>query len=300
MDYSEKWGKDVDEAVQLALDDLGLKENQVMVTVIEEPAKGFLGLGSKLAKVRVEKLEGAAGDDDEEYQNSGNKKDSSSEVKAAHDFRKKSTFAGETKEASERRPREDRGNRRDNRDNRPRRDSRDSSDSGVEIPYDFDAREQLSEKPSDLVPAPDHPAGKFLEDVISHMNIEVTIEASENADCVYIEIDGPDAKTVIGKRGQTLDSLQYLTNLATNKDREVYKRAIIDVEGYRSRREKTLERLGVKLAGKVLKSGRSVKLEPMNPYERKVIHATLQSIDGISTRSEGEEPYRRVVIDRVR
>jgi spoIIIJ-associated protein len=115
---------------------------------------------------------------------------------------------------------------------------------------------------------------------------------------VYIEIDGPDSKTIIGKRGQTLDSMQYLTNLVSNKDKEQYRRVIIDVEGYRTRREKTLERLAVKLAQKTLRSGRNVRLEPMNPYERKVIHATLQKVDGVKTRSEGEEPYRRVIIEK--
>ena len=103
---------------------------------------------------------------------------------------------------------------------------------------------------------------------------------------------------VIGKRGQTLDALQYLTNLVSNKEQENYKRAIIDVEGYRSRREKTLEELAVKLAKKVLKTGHAARLEPMNPYERKVIHATLQNVDHITTKSEGDEPYRRVIIER--
>jgi spoIIIJ-associated protein len=86
----------------------------------------------------------------------------------------------------------------------------------------------------------------------------------------------------------------------TNKDREEYLRVIIDVEGYRSRREKTLEKLAVKLAQKVQQTGKSLRLEPMNPYERKVIHATLQNFSGITTRSEGDEPYRRVVIEKER
>jgi spoIIIJ-associated protein len=115
---------------------------------------------------------------------------------------------------------------------------------------------------------------------------------------VYVEIDGEDSKTIIGKRGQTLDAIQYLTNLVSNKDKEEYRRVVIDVEGYRNRREKTLEQLAAKLARKALRSGRSVRLEPMNPYERKVIHATLQKVEGLTTRSEGEEPFRRVIIEK--
>ncbi|MDR2156429.1 MAG: protein jag [Clostridiales Family XIII bacterium] len=138
----------------------------------------------------------------------------------------------------------------------------------------------------------------FLKDIIAKMRLDATVKTFINDECTFVEVSGPDSKTVIGKRGQTLDSIQYLTNLVANKDKETYQRVIIDVEGYRSRREKTLERLAVKLARKVQKSGRNVRLEPMNPYERKVIHSTLQTFDGVSTRSEGEEPYRRVIIEK--
>ena len=134
--------------------------------------------------------------------------------------------------------------------------------------------------------------------MISKMGLDVQIEGFRNDECNYIEIKGQDSRVVIGKRGQTLDALQYLTNLVSNKGTEEYRRVIIDVEGYRSRREKTLEQLAVKLAKKVLSTGRSARLEPMNPYERKVIHATLQHLDGVTTKSEGEEPYRRVIIER--
>ena len=102
---------------------------------------------------------------------------------------------------------------------------------------------------------------------------------------------------IIGRRGQTLDAIQYLTSLVVNKEHENYVKVVLDAEDYRSRREKTLEQLADKMAKKAVKSHRSLKLDPMNPYERKVIHATLQQNPRVTTRSEGQDPYRRVVIE---
>jgi spoIIIJ-associated protein len=306
MDYSEKWGKDVDEAVRLALEDLSLTEDQVMVTVLEEPVKGFLGLGQKLAKVRVERLK--IEDEGDEPQPDGNKEN----IKVAHDLRKKNKpqqgggTEGGGRSRSDSHTRRESGEGRPGReqkpygDSRPQRNRKPAEDYEAFADFDFSDRPSLSEKPADLAPAADNDATRFLREIIENMNLDVSIATFQNAECTFLEVDGPDSKTVIGKRGQTLDSIQYLTNLVANKDREEYQRVIIDVEGYRSRREKTLERLAVKLARKVQSSGRSVKLEPMNPYERKVIHSTLQPLEGITTRSEGEEPYRRVVIEKVR
>jgi len=319
MEYSEKWGKDVDDAVKLALEDLGLTEDQVMVTVLEEPAKGFLGLGSKLAKVRVEKI-ADSGNDRARDRTSGNEKKTPS---VTRDLRKKKKQGGDSGGSSGRggsggrdRPGgRDRSSDRDRSGGGRREGGRDRSggrrDSGGgrkkesydkdyagEIEFEFSDKPQFSEKPADLVLVESNEASEFLKNIVANMGLDVNITTSENAECVYVEIDGPDSKIIIGKRGQTLDSMQYLTNLVSNKNKEQYRRVIIDVEGYRTRREKTLERLAVKLAQKTLRSGRNVRLEPMNPYERKVIHATLQKIDGVKTRSEGEEPYRRVIIEK--
>ena len=284
MDYSEKWGKDVDEAVRLALEDLGLTEDQVMVTVLEEPTKGFLGLGGKLAKVRVEKIQ--VEDEVEDDIPSGN----TIEKKKANRDLRKSKKPQQGNKSSDRPDRGDRGNRRE----KPRTRDEDISD------FDFSNKPSLSERPENLNEIDDNNASVFLKDIIKTMNLTVEVKTFVNDDCTFIEISGEDAKVVIGKRGQTLDSIQYLTNIVTNKDKENYQRVVIDVEGYRSRREKTLERLAAKLAKKVQRDGRNVKLEPMNPYERKVIHSTLQGVEGITTRSEGEEPYRRVIIEKVK
>ena len=297
MDYSEKWGRDVDEAVRLALEDLQLKEDQVMVTVLEEPTKGFLGLGQKLAKVRVEKI-----NIDEEKEAKEIERENR---RVTRDLRKKKkpgqngAKGGQQNRGSERGDkfeRVDRGSGR--RNSRPNR----SDDFDFEdVPeFDFSDKPSLSERPADLKEVENNEASDFLNSMIGSMKLTVDVAVFESEECVFIEVSGEDSKTVIGKRGQTLDSMQYLTNLVANKNREEYRRVIIDVEGYRSRREKTLEKLAAKLAHKALKTGRSVRLEPMNPYERKVIHSTLQKVEGIETRSEGEEPYRRVIIERVK
>lgn len=141
-------------------------------------------------------------------------------------------------------------------------------------------------------------AKKFLSDVLSSMNVEAEINIEENKDTVKINLTGSKMGSIIGYRGETLDSLQYLTSLVVNKAKEdKYKRVILDTENYRQKREETLKRLANKIAYKVRKSGKALKLEPMNPYERRVIHSELQNNNFVKTCSEGEEPYRRVVVE---
>ncbi|MDR1572927.1 MAG: protein jag [Clostridiales Family XIII bacterium] len=372
LDYSEKWGKDVEEATRLALVDLKISEGEANVTVLEQPTKGFLGIGAKLAKVRVEKRDPEDADsaappaaapaaDGEKTAPSGTADEEKLSIGKVRDLRKPkgegaaagSGSAGRTsgggsgsrrdrperragsdgrtgrrerERGGERRERHDRGEEKENktenksenrsywlssgRSDRPPRparvnrpeaggfESKDKTD-GAPFAEKEGERFSLNERPADLRPVSDgNAAESFFREVAEKMGLDINIRAFENDECVFIEVDGKDSRTVIGKRGQTLDAIQYLTNLVMNKTQDKYIRVIVDVEGYRSRREKTLEQLAVKLAHKVEKTGRNVKLEPMNPYERKVIHATLQSNGRISTRSEGEEPYRRVIIER--
>lgn len=139
---------------------------------------------------------------------------------------------------------------------------------------------------------------KFLSEVLEKMNVKAEINIEESNDVVKINLTGPKMGTIIGYRGETLDSLQYLTSLVVNKAKEdKYKRLVLDTENYRQKREETLKRLANKIAYKVRKSGRSLKLEPMNPYERRVIHSELQNNNFVRTFREGEEPYRRVVVE---
>ncbi|SHK57635.1 spoIIIJ-associated protein [Clostridium cavendishii DSM 21758] len=141
-------------------------------------------------------------------------------------------------------------------------------------------------------------AKKFLTDVLAKMDISAEIDIKETDDVISINLTGSKMGLIIGYRGETLDSLQYLTSLVVNKYHDIpYKRVVLDTENYRNKREETLRRLADKTAYKVKKTGKLFKLEPMNPYERRIIHSALQGDDTINTYSEGEEPYRRIVVD---
>ena len=141
-------------------------------------------------------------------------------------------------------------------------------------------------------------AKDFLNEVFSAMNMVVVIEVKYNEDNrnMNIELSGDEMGVLIGKRGQTLDSLQYLVSLVVNKDSEEYIRVKVDTEDYRERRKETLENLAKNIAYKVKRTKRPVSLEPMNPYERRIIHSALQNDRFVTTHSEGEEPFRRVVV----
>jgi len=200
-----KTAKTVDEAVNLALEELNVEKEDVTIEVLEEPSKGLFGLiGTKEAKVRVT----------------------------------------------------------------PTNDP-------VEIAHDF------------------------LELIFSKMDIKGKIRAEKNGRDLLVNIEdisSSDMGILIGKRGGTLDSLQYILSLVINKNREKYVRVLLDTENYRQKREETLIRLAKKMASKVKSMKKTVRLEPMNPYERRIIHSALQNDSSIVTYSEGEEPYRRVVI----
>ena len=259
MDFSEKWGRDVEEAVNLALADLNLEIDQVEVIILEEPSKGFFGIGSKLAKVRVEK------------------KKESKETEKTREIEK-------TREKEEV---EKKGRKQEKKgESFQKRESKTKQRTNIRV------------KPENLHEVTESPALDFLKEITKRMDLELSIKAMANEECLYFDICGKDSGTIIGKRGQTLDSVQYLTSLVANKNTDKYMRVIVDAENYRQKREKTLEQLADRLGDKVCKTGRSVRLEPMNPYERKVIHSTLQRNASVTTRSEGEEPYRRVIIEK--
>ncbi|MGI6751711.1 MAG: RNA-binding cell elongation regulator Jag/EloR [Anaerovoracaceae bacterium] len=278
MDFSEKWGVNVEEAVRLALIDLNTTEDNVKITVLEEPTKGFLGIGAKLAKVRVERIKIEVKDEEKPEL-----KPEAIETEATKAIKQVET----KKEQEIQSPGGDKKVKKNNgrlRDEGTRR-------------RDKEIRVRFADRPEGLVEIYETPALEFLRTLTAKMNLELSIKAFANEDSLYLDILGKDSGTIIGKRGQTLDSIQYLTSLVVNKGNEKYIKVIVDAENYRAKREKTLEQLANRLADKVKRSGRSIRLEPMNPYERKVIHATLQKHGGVVTRSEGEEPYRRVIIE---
>lgn len=137
---------------------------------------------------------------------------------------------------------------------------------------------------------------EFLSNILEKMNLEANVQAKLVDKTLNVTLSGNDLGVLIGKRGQTLDSLQYLLSLVVNKDRHDYLRVVLDTENYREKRKETLERLAHKLAIKAKKLRKDIVLEPMNPYERRIIHSALQNNPSVSTRSEGEEPYRKVII----
>ncbi|MFB0957757.1 protein jag [Clostridiaceae bacterium HFYG-1003] len=142
-------------------------------------------------------------------------------------------------------------------------------------------------------------AKHFIRSILDKMGLMAEIRVREEEGNIRVNLAGPKMGLIIGYRGETLDALQYLTNLAINKERsrEEYTRVIIDTEGYREKREETLKHLAEKTAWKVTKYGKSIKLDPMNPYERRIIHSRLQDYPNVKTHSEGEEPYRKVVVE---
>ena len=273
MDSSVKCAKDVDSAVKLALEDLQLGIDEVDVTVLEEPSRGFFGIGQKLALVKVEKKKEAKEPPKETKKTEVKKEKKPEKPQAALEEKPKAAKAETPKRKKERAPR------------RAEREMQDLDPVIEKIPED------------ELIDVQDHAALKFLEEVTKEMGLDLDIKAKAGKETLYIDIQGKDSGTVIGKRGQTLDAIQYLTSLVVNKEQSGYTRVVIDAENYRAKREKTLELLAIRLAKKVGKTKRSIKLEPMNPYERKVIHATLQNHPYVTTRSEGQDPYRRVIIE---
>ena len=139
----------------------------------------------------------------------------------------------------------------------------------------------------------------FIRTVLDRMGLMAEIRVREEDENIKVNLAGPKMGLIIGYRGETLDALQYLSSLAVNKERshDDYKLVIIDTEGYREKREETLRNLAEKTAWKVSKYGKSIKLDPMNPYERRIIHSRLQDYPNVKTHSEGDEPFRKVVIE---
>ncbi len=282
MDYIEKWGVSIDEAVDLALKELKLTRDEVEVTVLEEPSRGFFGIGSKLAKVSVKPK---AADKEEKVEKIEEKKPAKPGPIGKEEVLPDELVTEEDRKG--RKSPERKGRERDrDRKRKPKKEKRET----VNIALDGMDKESMT-----IVE--EHEALTFLKEITEKMGLSLDFVCRTGENMVYIEMSGDDSRTVIGKRGQTLDAVQYLTSLVVNKENKDYIKVVVDAENYRAKRQRTLEQLADRLASKVVKNGKHVKLEPMNPYERKVIHATLQSHPKVVTRSEGEEPYRRVIIE---
>lgn len=292
MKVIEMTGKNVDEAVQAALKELNAVREQVDVEILETSGKKYFGFfGDKPAKVRVSVVRGVVAQE----VNHGKlaKTSLTTENLPQEKIAPKPPKNNEDNIERSEKPRE----RRDVRERRDRKDR--TPDNRI----DRGSRVERAEKPTEsvaerVVNEQSVAAAKlFLENVFLSMGLSVTMEKRIVDGAVTFNLHGDDLGILIGKHGQTLDSLQYLTNLVANKAAQERTRFIIDIENYRQRRVETLMVLAKKLASQVKRTREKVVLEPMTPHERKIIHMALQDDRRVTTNSEGEEPHRYVVIE---
>lgn len=268
MDYIEVKAKTIDDAITDALVQLGVTSDQLDYEVIDKGSAGFFGINRKDAIIRARKKVVVPEKPAEKKEPVFEKKEPAYEKKKDLTFEKQKPV------------------KRD-KDSAPRREqttAEQKSPARPEVTLDFTVLEKE--------------VRDFLTKVFAAMELEVEIIVNSDADSKVIDVEfkGPEMGMLIGKRGQTLDSLQYLTNLAVNKKSDSYVKVKLDTEDYRKRRKETLENLARNIAYKVKRTKRPVSLEPMNPFERRVIHSALQNDRYVSTHSEGEEPYRHVVV----
>lgn len=290
----EATGRSIDEAIFSGLQQLEVSIDGVEIEILQQESKGILGLGARPAKVRLterEPEEVSVPEYLKEQPRERRERTDRREGRNDRHDRPRSNERPPRREEQEARPRAnagrpDRPERREEQDTRPRRNAE---------------RPQAPQRPAiaySLEEAQDNQAAQFLTGLIGHMGVEGRVLANVSGEEVRLCVDTPNMGVLIGHRGETLDAIQYLTSLCVNRNRkeEGYTRITLDTEGYREKREETLTRLARKIASQVKASGRPRVLEPMNPYERRVLHATLQSNPYVVTHSEGEEPNRRVVI----
>lgn len=268
MEYITVSAKTVDDAITEALIQLGVTSDKLDYEVIEKGSAGFLGIGMKQAVIKARKKE----EPKEEPVAEEVKEEPKKEIVKEHKESKKEHKKEFKKEKAE-----------------------EIKEEKAEV------KEPEQKKESELAKVNDETVAacvKFVSDVLNAMGMKdakVTSKIDEEG-ALGIDVEGSNMGILIGKRGQTLDSLQYLTNRVANKMQEGYVRVKLDTEDYRRRRKETLENLAKNIASKVKRTRRAVSLEPMNPYERRIIHSALQGDKFVSTKSEGEEPFRHVVV----
>lgn len=280
--------KTVNDAITEASIQLGVTSDQMEYDVIEKGSAGFFGIGSKQAVIRA-RLKKAEEPKAEEVVE---KKPEEKKFENKKNFEKKE-FKKEHKEHKE---------HKEYKEHKEHKEYKEHKEVKKQPQKKEAVAEALEEKKEIEIAVVTEETMKiceeFLIDVLKAMGMEgVEILSKVDEDgALSIEMKGDNMGILIGKRGQTLDSLQYLTNRVANKSQDGYVRVKLDTEDYRRRRKQTLENLAKNIAYKVKRTRKPVSLEPMNPYERRIIHSALQGDDRVSTHSEGEEPYRRVVV----
>lgn len=282
----EMTGKTAIEATQEACKKMGLSLTEVEYKILDEGSKGFLGIGARPAKVKVWQI----GYDEEAEKAKEEAAKKAAEEKAAKERAAKEK--AETERLAKEKAAKEAAEKKAKAEAKPEPVKADEAVSAVDEPKV--ERPQITEQDKEKIIAN---AKKFLSDIFATMNLQVEIDAKflDNKQLV-INMEGPEMGVVIGKRGQTLDSLQHLVGLVVNKGEFAFITVTLDTEGYRKRRKETLEHLAINLAKKAKHLHKNVVLEPMNPYERRIIHSTLQNDRYVTTHSEGVEPHRYVVI----
>ena len=289
-EYMQFSAKTKNEAITKACIELGVSSDQLDIQVVSEGSSGFFGIGSKPAIIDSVKIDALKEETAKEVQ-----KPAVKSVSKAPET-KKETSAEKAKEERQPKPVREKQFREKASKEKPVREQKEKpakektvrAAKAIEIITDPEEIKNIEER-----------ALVFLKDVFASMDLgEVRITSKYNTTdgCLEVDFEGEDMGILIGKRGQTLDSLQYLTSLVVNKGKSDYIRVKLDTEDYRRRRKETLENLARGIAYKVKKTRKPVVLEPMNPYERRIIHSALQGNKFVETVSEGEEPYRHVVV----
>lgn len=279
--------KTLDDAITEALIQLGVTSDRLEYNVIEKGSAGFLGIGMKQAVIEAWKKEDK---EEEEF------------LKAVEETIRenpvKEYFAKEDN-VKEDDVKEHQAEEAAKKEEAVREEKTEKEEASVNAKEE--KSEPVSVKEKELLAKVEDETIRYVEqfvkDTLKAMDMDVEITSSIDKDgALYVDMKGENMGILIGKRGQTLDSLQYLANRVANKHQSGYVRVKLDTENYRARREETLKHLAKNIAHKVKRNRRPVILEPMNPYERRIIHSTLQSDPYITTHSEGEEPYRKVVV----
>ena len=271
-DYITVSAKTLDDAITEALVQLGVTSDRLDYIVVEKGSEGFLGIGRKQAVIKARR-----------------KREEKPVEETVEESKVETPVKEEVKpeKKTEKKPAKEHSHTKKNvREEKP------------EVKSEPKKEVELAK----VEPQTIETCEKFIYDVMNAMgmdDVKVTSVVDEEG-ALSINMEGSNMGILIGKRGQTLDSLQYLTNRVANKMQDGYVRVKLDTEDYRRRRKETLENLAKNIAHKVKRTRRSVSLEPMNPYERRIIHSALQGDRSVTTHSEGEEPYRRVVVTLVR
>ena len=290
MKSIESTGKNVKDAINQGVQELGCDASDVEIEILEMGSPGLFGMFGKLARVKLTLKE--SGDDfridmpvmslDQPEKKRAPKQKPAREKRAP--------------EAEKTEPAPEQSKPRRSSKPRPRKEEPRETPAEAVAPAPVAEEEPFVETPREEWNSTTQSAAEFLSGLTGRMGIPVELKVAQGENQLRMQLFGQNMSVLIGRRGETLDALQYLTSLTVNRGRDEYLRVSLDTENYRCKREEALRKLAMRMAARARKTGKRVALEPMNPYERRILHSALQSDPNVTTHSEGEEPYRRVII----